>query len=184
MLMNESRFKGGYHFLAGGIFGINSMFLDDGETDLEHYDGDFYPHEIDVYKETPHRMLQLSCYADADGYRHYIIPHKMWKDIVKDREVKEGEYQYWNTTNWSATASHWDTIWDWVANLVEEVEGMVERKEKVEHYGADGKLIQDEESDEEDNVEVAEEHVGEQSKKRKTGSESDDDWVKVDGSLE
>ena len=193
MLMNESRFKGGYHFLAGGMFGINSMSLDDGETDLEHYDGDFDPHEIDVYKETPHQMLQLSCYEDADGYRHYIIPHKMWKDIVKDREVKEGEYQYWNTTNWSATANHWDTIWDWVASLVEEVEGMVERNEKVKHYGIDGKLIEDHESDDENSEknsdrkkadEEGEEIGGEQNKKRKTGNESDDDWVKVDGSLE
>ncbi|PVH89398.1 hypothetical protein DL98DRAFT_647922 [Cadophora sp. DSE1049] len=186
-------FKGGYHFLAGGIFGIDSMFLDDGETELEHYDGDFYPHEIDVYKETPHQMLQLSCYEDSDGYRHYIIPHKMWKDIVKDKEVQEGAYQYWHSTNWSATASPWNTVWDWVASLVEEVEGMVERNEKVEHYDFNGKLIEDEESDDEDSGkekeengtdEIAEESRGELNKKRKTGNESDDDWVKVDGSLE
>lgn len=185
-------FKGGYHFLAGGIFGIDSMFLDDGETDLEHYDGDFYPHEIDIYKETEHQMLQLTCFEDADGYRHYIIPHKMWKDIVKGRDVKEGEYQYWHTTNWSATADHWDTIWDWVASLVEEVEAMVDRNEKVEHYDFDGKLIEDEENDDENSVkEKGDIEKGEvnakparEHGKTKTGNESDDEWVKVDGTPE
>ncbi|KAK0102514.1 hypothetical protein ONS95_006128 [Cadophora gregata] len=184
-------FKGGYHFLAGGICGIDSMFFDDGETELEHYEGDFYPHELDVYKETPHQMLQLACHEDADGFQHYIIPHKMWKDIVKDREVKEGEYQYWHTTNWSGSASRWDTIWDWVASLVEQVEGMVERNEKVEHYDTEGKLIEGEESDDEgcgkerqDKDETTGENCLEQDKKRNTSNESDDDWVKVDGILE
>ncbi|KAG4432757.1 hypothetical protein IFR05_011762 [Cadophora sp. M221] len=182
-------FKGGYLFLAGGLAGIESMFFDDGESDLEHYAGDFYTREVDLSQETAHDMLQLISGQESEEFRHYIIPHRMWKDIVKGGDVEEGEYQYWHMTNWSVEASHWGSVWDWVASLVEEVECMVEKGEKIEHFDDRGHLIVDEESEDgesemeggDEATEInPEQDTGEQNEKRTVGDGSDDEWVKVD----
>ncbi|KAH7364674.1 hypothetical protein BKA65DRAFT_390158 [Rhexocercosporidium sp. MPI-PUGE-AT-0058] len=181
-------FKGGWHFLAGGIAGIDSMFFDAGETELYHFDGDFYPDNLDLSQEEHHDMLQLECGTESDGFRHYIIPHDMWKGMARDRDVGHHEYRYCHMTNWSASVSHWATMWDWVASLVEGVEEMVEKGEKVEHYDEKGELIVEDDTEDEESgkggdgekIESPEENVGEKNKKGKIGDESDDDWVKVD----
>ncbi|KAH9220299.1 hypothetical protein DL95DRAFT_422232 [Leptodontidium sp. 2 PMI_412] len=158
-------FKGGYLFLAGGLAGIESMFFDGGETELEHHAGDFYRREIDLSQETSHDMIQMISGEESEEYRYYNIPHRMWKDIVKRGDVGEGEYQYWHVTN------HWG--WDWVASMVEEVEGIVEKGEKES---------EDEESEMEGGNEEEEntkENAGEQNKKLEVGDESDK-WVRMD----
>ncbi|KAH6690263.1 hypothetical protein BKA61DRAFT_742721 [Leptodontidium sp. MPI-SDFR-AT-0119] len=136
-------FKGGYLFLAGGLAGIESMFFDGGETELERHVRDFYTREIDLSQKTSHDMIQMISGEESEEYRHYIIPHRMWKDTVKGGDVGEGEYQYWHMTNHSVEASHWGLVWDWVASMVEEVEGMVEKGEKVGHWDDRGGLIVD-----------------------------------------
>ncbi|KAL5320469.1 hypothetical protein ACEPPN_011274 [Leptodophora sp. 'Broadleaf-Isolate-01'] len=144
--------------------------------------------EIDLSEETSHDMIQMISGEESEEYRHYIIPHRMWKDTVKGGDVGEGEYQYWHMTNHSVEASHWGSVWDWVASMVEEVEGIVEKGEKVGYWDDRGDLIVDEESEDgesemeggNEEEENTEENAGEQNKKLKVGDESDDEWVRVD----
>jgi hypothetical protein len=116
-------------------------------------------------------MLQLQAGSECDAFYHYIIPPSMWKDNVEGREVKDGEYKYWHWAPWQASIQMWDSVRDWVASLVEEVEEMVEKGEKVDK--------DDDEDEDEDNVNGAVKN-DEDEISCKDGTEEEDDWVKVD----
>lgn len=109
-------------------------------------------------------MIELEPGVECDSFYHYIIPHKMWKDNLADgRELKDGEYRYWHWAPWQASLKICDSIWDWVASCVEEVEGMVHR----------GETMDSDESDSEDEDDGSSE---EDSQVDKTPEEEDGEW--------
>jgi hypothetical protein len=190
------RFNGGWHFLCGGITGIAN--LTPADIDLDNHDGEFYPHELDFSNGYENDMIEMQPAVESDCFQHFIIPHRMWKKLVIGREVKEGEYQYWNTASWRGITEPYNTIWDWVASLVEEIEEMAEKGEKIELYDLNGKLEPDDDSGddsrehqttkldddkEEDGKEVAG-NTGDESKMGKAEDEIEDVWVKVDVSFQ
>jgi hypothetical protein len=127
------RFQGGWHFLSGGIGGVDC--IDIADDDLDIYTHDFSPDELDAEKGLGN-MIVIDPGTDCDGFRHFIIPPSLWRDTVVNREVTEGEYRYFHHASWRGGIDVWDSVRDWVANLVEEVERMVERGEVVD--GDDG----------------------------------------------
>jgi len=105
---------------------------------------------VDRNAEFEDEMLELQTGTEADTFHHYIIPHTMWKDMITTREVKEGEYRYWHWAYWQDSGiSAFNSVRDWVASCVEEVEAMVERGEKV-YNGDEMEDESDEDSDAED----------------------------------
>jgi len=139
--------------------------------------------------------LQTGC-EDSDGFRHYMVSPAVWKGIAEG-VVKEGSYRYWHRAYWMAGNNPmWDSIWDFVASLVEEVEDMIERGVKYDNGDGDDALSSESEKGneiEEDAEEGKEEEIAlrvksddGESLKRKLSSgnldgkdEEDSDWVKV-----
>lgn len=120
----------------------------DDDDELENNAGEFQKQGLRQDGNISGRMIELEPGADeTDGFHHYIIPPAMWKANVVGREVKEGEYQYWHTAAWRVGISRWNSIRDYVASCVEEVEGMAERGE-VGYY--DGESVDSEDLSEED----------------------------------
>ncbi|KAL2060156.1 hypothetical protein VTL71DRAFT_9551 [Oculimacula yallundae] len=136
-------FKGGWHYLSSGISGLNGMNSELGSTELDLHESDFEPHAIEVPEEKAGEqyMIMLTSDVDCDGYEHWIIPPKLWKAILKE-EVEDGSYN----------------MWDWVGELVKEVEGTVGRGENddgcgnltAENSQAEGSRDEDSEAEDED----------------------------------
>lgn len=83
-------------------------------------------------------MIELDTGVESDGFHHYIIPAAMWKANVVDREATDGEYQYWHIAAWmSGDVSRYNSIRDYVASCVEEVEAMAARGE-VADFDSEG----------------------------------------------
>lgn len=118
---------GGWHFFAGGIAGIQSITIDDGCGEIG------YIHYEDVMENIEYQMIRLMPGAECDGFDHFIIPPRHWKEAMvrAGKEVKDGKYQYWHWTSWSGSGiSHWDSVRDFVCSCVEEVEEMIETGEE------------------------------------------------------
>ncbi|KAJ5198900.1 hypothetical protein N7491_000533 [Penicillium cf. griseofulvum] len=123
MVRVANGFMGGWHFFAGGIAGIQSISIDDGcgESGYMYYE--------DVMEDIEYKMIRLMPGTECDGFDHFILPPRYWEEAMvrAGKEVKDGEYQYWNWTYWSGSGiSHWDSVRDFVCSCVEEVEEMIE----------------------------------------------------------
>lgn len=98
-------------------------------------------------------MLQLQPGAECDSFNHYIVTPAAFK-AKADKEMKkieEGEYIYWHWAYWRGGGpSRWKSVRDFVASCVEEVEGLIEKGEKVDNGNdSDQDPYSDEEVEEE-----------------------------------
>jgi hypothetical protein len=147
------RFRGGWHFLNGGTTGISNIQIGSSHAvDLDNFADEFAHLGFKQDGLISTEMLELQPGTESDCFYHYIIPPRVWKENIVGREVKDGEYQYWNWAPWRVTPEIYDSVWHWVASCVEEVEGMVEKGEKAnrsseDNFGRD----EDSETDESDN---------------------------------
>jgi hypothetical protein len=101
------------------------------KTILDNYVYDFARKELNQKGIFSGKMVQLQAGAEFDDCYHYIIHPKMWKDNAVGRAVAEGEYQYWHWALWQASIDVWNSVGDWAASCVNEVEAIMERREKV-----------------------------------------------------
>lgn len=176
------RFQGGWHFLSGGIAGIQYLTTST-DDDLNKAVSDL--HNLGMKPDSPvaDEMIQLQPGNECDGFGHYIILTKTWKENVVGREVRDGEYQYWNAANWQGEIERYDSVRDWVAWCVEEAEGMVDRGEVVDPDDSDAddsENDEDEDEDDEPGSEQSGERDGVSEAVEKESSMSEDDWVKVE----
>jgi len=129
-------------------------------------------------------MLELEPGNECDGFQHYIMPPKTWKENIVGREVRDGEYQYWNAASWQGGINRYDSVRDWVAYCVEEVEDMAARGEVADHSeGEDEDEDEDDSGNDEDDEpesEQLEKGNGVSKVVEKENSMSEDSWVKVD----
>ncbi|KAJ5360596.1 hypothetical protein N7517_009787 [Penicillium concentricum] len=123
MVRVANGFLGGWHFFAGGMSGIQSIRIDEGENADPGY-----MHFEEEMGEFEYEMIQLEASTVCDGYSHFIIPPRCWKEGRKQEgvEVKDGEYRYWYHASWSGV-THWNSVRDFVCHCVEEVEEMIEK---------------------------------------------------------
>lgn len=112
------------------------MSWDDGALDSAGSEFEDDGFNIEVYDDG--QVLQLQTGEEADAFYHYIIPSQMWKENVVDREVEDGEYRYWNWAPWRMGISKYNSIREYVASCVKEVDCEIERGEVEEFDGGDG----------------------------------------------
>ena len=143
-------FKGGYHLFAGGIAGIQGMQLEDAYSELEHLVDEFATLQLRQDDQLTGKIIRLEEGAMSDGFAHLIIPPAVWKANVVGREVGEGEYQYFHWAAWHVGINRWNSIRDFVASCVEEVEGMAERGEEGDFDGDSGDSGDSDDSDDSD----------------------------------
>ncbi|KAJ5146235.1 uncharacterized protein N7515_000799 [Penicillium bovifimosum] len=120
------RFKGGWHFFGGGLAGIRSMSMDEsGCADVGYM---HYEDELEDFGLS--EMIELRPGTESDSFSHYIVSPKCWKEAMEKagKEVKDGDYQYWYWAYWWGSGiRHFDSVRDFVAHCVEEVEEMIEK---------------------------------------------------------
>ncbi|KFX90973.1 hypothetical protein V490_06155 [Pseudogymnoascus sp. VKM F-3557] len=132
MIRISNGYRGGRHFLAGGIAGIQGVFPSVYSMDevkyhfeargLKDLGGD------DSYTGT---ILQLEPGTECDSYDHCIILPAMWK-ANGNESVKDGEYQYWNGACWSGEFNIFNSVRDSIVHEVECIEEMISRGEKYD----------------------------------------------------
>ncbi|KAE8443538.1 hypothetical protein EG329_001778 [Mollisiaceae sp. DMI_Dod_QoI] len=162
MIRIANGFQGGYHLFGGGIAGIQG--IEKSDDDMNQFESEFA--HLGFGQHPSGGIIQLQPGAECDSFNHYIILPAVWKANVVEREVGDEECLYCHWAPWQSGVSMWDSVRDFVASCVEEVEGMVERGEKV-----------DDEDDGDQNSD-SEEDYG-----RTTGQEEEnnsDEWIHVE----
>ncbi|TVY33441.1 hypothetical protein LSUB1_G007763 [Lachnellula subtilissima] len=156
MVRIANGFQGGWHFLSGGIAGIRNLTTST-DQDLDNVASDFDHLGMKQDGVLSDEIIQLEPGNECDCFQHYIIPPKTWKENIVGRQVKNGEYQYWNAACWQPEMNRYDSVRDWVACCVEEVEMMVARGEVADQSEGED---EDEDNDDSDNDEDDEPQSG------------------------
>lgn len=127
-ILTHLRFKGGWHFLAGGLAGIEEICPAD-ENDVDQYMFDFGDLDADIYS----KVISLPTAVECDEFVHFMISPANWQGSIDGHPpFGPGEYPYWHWVNWSGGDDIWHSLRDWIASEVERVEMMV-RKGKTEY---------------------------------------------------
>ncbi|KAH7336096.1 hypothetical protein BKA65DRAFT_596151 [Rhexocercosporidium sp. MPI-PUGE-AT-0058] len=129
MVRVANGFNGGYHFLEGGIAGLDEIAVNDEDTEPVIWD--LKDEGLRMSGATPFFEIKLQASVECDGFSHYFIPPSVWKENMDGREIMAGEYRYWSNASWQGSTEIHQSIRDWVAGWVENIEGMVERGEKT-----------------------------------------------------
>ncbi|KAI9149629.1 hypothetical protein HJFPF1_11684 [Paramyrothecium foliicola] len=131
MVRIANGFEGGWHFLGGGIDGIDNIRIADEEFDDISYGFDDVKLKDEIYGK---QMIEISPATECDGFRHFILPPATWQNGV-DGDVEPGEYRYWQSTSWGCGSDVKQvSIREWVAACVEEFEEMVEEGRTMADY--------------------------------------------------
>ena len=125
-ILTHLRFKGGWHFLAGGLAGIDDICLA-REDKVDQYMSDFGDLDLDIYS----KVISLPTAVECDGFVHFMISPANWQGSIDGHPpFGPGEYPYWHWVNWSGGDDIWHSLRDWIASEVEKAETTV-RKGKV-----------------------------------------------------
>jgi hypothetical protein len=120
------RFKGGWHFLDGGLAGIEDICLAN-EDEVTQYMFDFGDLDPDIYS----KVISLPPAVECDEYVHFMISPTNWRGSVEGHSFGPGEYPYWRWANWDGGGDIWHSLRDWIASEVEQAELMVRKGKTV-----------------------------------------------------
>ena len=120
------RFKGGWHFLAGGLAGIEDICLAD-EDEVGQYMFDFGDPDPDLYS----KVISLPTAVECDDFVHFMISPANWRGSVDGHSFSPGEYPYWHWAHWTDGGDIWHSLRDWIASEVEQAELMVRKGKTV-----------------------------------------------------
>ncbi|TVY39334.1 hypothetical protein LOCC1_G008518 [Lachnellula occidentalis] len=144
MIRIANGFQGGWHLFSGGIAG-NQYLTPGTEEDLYNVAVNFEDLGMKPDGLGSETILQLQPGNECDGFEHFIIPPRTWKENVVGGPVGEGAYQYCNSASWQPGVNAYESVREWVACCVEEAEGMAGMGEVV-----DSEDDEDEDEDEDD----------------------------------
>ncbi|KAM0542656.1 hypothetical protein ACHAPJ_012688 [Fusarium lateritium] len=122
MVRVANGFQGGWHFLNGGINGLEDIDLADPDA-VDEYMLPFDDQDEDTWS----KVIALSTATECDGYMHFMISPANWRNPNSGEVFQEGEYPYWNWASWQGSSDTWHSFRDWVANEVERIEVMVKK---------------------------------------------------------
>ncbi|KFY71611.1 hypothetical protein V499_08200 [Pseudogymnoascus sp. VKM F-103] len=136
MVRIANGYRGGWHFLDGGMTGIQDIAPSD--FPLEHVEDHFYSRGLkEIDGDYSGYVLQIEPASECDGFLHFIIPPAMWK-ANGEESVKDGEYQYGRYASWSGLTS-WNSVRDSIVEKVEYIEQMIKDGERADDdYESDG----------------------------------------------
>ncbi|KAM5510120.1 hypothetical protein FOXYSP1_10220 [Fusarium oxysporum f. sp. phaseoli] len=123
MVRVANGFQGGWHFLKGGINGLDNIDLaDDDVENCMWFLGDL---DQDIYS----KVIALSPATECDGFMHLMISPAYWQNSESSdgENFDDGEYPYWQWASWQAGESCWHSFREWVASEVEHLEMMVKK---------------------------------------------------------
>ncbi|KAJ5982350.1 hypothetical protein N7451_012450 [Penicillium sp. IBT 35674x] len=147
MVRIANGFMGGHHLFGGGIAGIQYIRLSVEDEDQSAAESMAEGLGIKVSDG----MITLEPGVECDGFSHYLVPPAVWKKrFGGESEIQNGEYCYCHWAPWTGGPMLWRSIRDYVADCVEEVEGMLEKGEKEEFYGDESEEDDSEEDDAEE----------------------------------
>ncbi|KFY81538.1 hypothetical protein V500_11316 [Pseudogymnoascus sp. VKM F-4518 (FW-2643)] len=123
MVRISNGYRGGWHFLGGGMTGIQDIFQ--SGYALKEVEDHFYDRGLKKTEgDYSGFVLQLAPASVCDGCEHFIIPPAMWK-ANGEESVKDGEYKYWHSANWRRPTI-WNSVRDSIVDHVEYIETMIE----------------------------------------------------------
>ncbi|KAI6777680.1 uncharacterized protein J7T54_005473 [Emericellopsis cladophorae] len=123
-------FKGGWHFLEGGLSDCRDFEFDPDCEELDDLRDEkelSFPNDDDDDNNLQ-GFIELSPGVEqCDSYRHYLITPALYRKLARERDdYKEGEYMYWNKAYWTCGTFWYGSVREWVAKHVERLERMVE----------------------------------------------------------
>ncbi|KAF5252716.1 hypothetical protein FANTH_2343 [Fusarium anthophilum] len=123
MVRVANGFQGGWHFLNGGINGLDDIDLAD--DDVENYTWFLGDLDQDIYS----KVVALSPATECDGFMHFMISTAYWRNPENSygEIFSGGEYPYWQWASWQAGETSWHSFREWVATEVEHLEKMVRK---------------------------------------------------------
>lgn len=127
MVRIANGFYGGWHFLGGGINGLEDIDLAD--DDVENY---MWSMSLDLDEEVYTKVIALSPATECDGYMHFMVSPTNWRNPTNGENFKDGQYPYWQWASWLCSDDVWYSFRDWVAGEVERVEAMVKKGRTME----------------------------------------------------
>ncbi|KAF5569558.1 cell wall assembly cell proliferation coordinating KNR4-like [Fusarium pseudoanthophilum] len=129
MVRVANGFQGGWHFLNGGINGLDNIGLAD--DDVENYTWFLGDLDQDVYS----KVIALSPATECDDFMHFMISPAHWRkqENGNGETFSDGEYPYWQWASWQAGETSWHSFREWVATEVEKLERMVKRAKTLEN---------------------------------------------------
>ncbi|KAJ5317812.1 hypothetical protein PENANT_c004G10869 [Penicillium antarcticum] len=126
MVRVANGFQGGWHLFGGGIAGIQHIGFDDGDAENSW---DSLTQEDDEILDSSD-LIELQSGSESDGFYHYYMRPTAWND---DEKIKDKRYRYWHWAPWMGSIARYNSVRDYVASCVEEVEEMLELGEKEEY---------------------------------------------------
>lgn len=177
---DESSFRGGWHLFGGGIAGIQHIRPADDDVILmlEFVDSSL----CEGIRPDDMAELEPGAGDECDGWRHYIMLPRAYapKENFEGGRIGDRKPIYMHDASWSCAPRSWTSIRDWVAECVEEVEGMVERGEKAPYdYEEDEEDLNETDGDGDEDKRNTKSDA-EHSKTKVEAEEGDDEWEKVE----
>lgn len=126
-LLTLTSFYGGWHFLGGGINGLEDIDLAD--DDVENF---MWSMSLELDEDVYSKVIALSPATECDGYMHFMISPAYWRNPGSGENFKDGQYPYWQWASWLCSDDVWYSFRDWVAGEVERVEAMVKKGRTME----------------------------------------------------
>ncbi|KAF4945675.1 hypothetical protein FSARC_14390 [Fusarium sarcochroum] len=122
MVRVANGFQGGWHFLNGGINGLEDIDIADPD-DIEDYMFSLGDPDENIWS----KVIVLSTATECDGFMHFMISPANWRNPDSGENFKDGEYPYWNWASWQGGYDIRHSFRDWVASEVESIEGMMKK---------------------------------------------------------
>lgn len=126
MVLTHTRFKGGWHFLNGGLAGIDEIYLGNAD-EVEQYMFSFGDQDPEIYS----KVITIPPATDCDEFEHFMISPAHWRGSIDGQTFGPGEYPYWHFASWSPGDDIWQSLRDWIASEVEGAEMMVKKGRRV-----------------------------------------------------
>ena len=137
-MITYDRFKGGWHFLCGGMAGIANIGFG---NDVKYWSDNLQDQGFRKGLKESGNLIVIQPGSECDGYAHYLIPPALWKKVATKKHSKDGKYLYFQWSSWDNELDDdyvANSVTEWVLSCVDDLETMVEKGESDEDEDLEG----------------------------------------------